>query len=78
MKPLRSFRKALTRFKPWANNILQVLDWADWKTWVWYSILGVEQVTNTILRWAKKKTRPAHVVYKRGRFYVVGDKTWPQ
>lgn len=75
MKRLRWLRNGLRRIKPWANNILQMLDWADWKTWVWYSLLGVEKVTNTVLKWAKGKARPAKLVHKKGKFYVVSD-TW--
>src|SRR5262245_34437004 len=69
--------RGLRRVKPWANNILQMLDWADWKTWVWYSLLGVERLTNTLIVWMKRKTQcPAHVIYRDGRFYIVGERAW--
>lgn len=71
VRALRMVRRGIARFKPVAENVLQLLDWADWKTWVWYSILGVEKVTNELVRWMKRTSDcPARLVLKNGKFYI--------
>lgn len=71
MRLMRFVSRGLRRVKPWAENVLQILDWADWKTWVWYSLLGLERIANAIVLWSKRQQKQAELrMTKNGVFYV--------
>jgi hypothetical protein len=72
---LRRVHRTWRRVKPWVQRVLDVLDVFDWKTWVWYSLLGMESLTTTILQWGKRRTRcPGQIVRRGGKFYIVGER----
>ena len=74
MTALRRLHRAFPRIMRWVRRVLDVWELADWKTWVWYSILGTERVTTALLVWAKRRTHcPAHLVLKDGRFYIAAS-----
>lgn len=68
---LRTLKRGIARIKPWANHVLQILDIFDWKTWVWYSLLGIERLVTALLVHAKRRGfEPAELRLKHGKFYV--------
>lgn len=72
MKFLRMLRRGIPKIKPWVQRVLDVLDVADWKTWVWYSLLGMERLVSVLLVAAKKRGyQPADIHVKNGRFFIV-------
>ena len=72
---LRWFYRRYRRVQLWIQNILDLLDWADWKTWLWYSLLGLDKLSRTLIVWAKRRGyQPGVLKLKRGKFYVVPQK----
>lgn len=68
---LRRLQRGIARIKPWMQRTLDLLDILDWKTWVWYALLGMEQMVTTLLVHAKRRGfKPAELRVKDGKFYV--------
>jgi hypothetical protein len=68
----RQVRRQIATAKPWVQRVLDLLDLFDWKTWVWYSLLGIEKiVTGLIVRAKRRGFQPGEMRVKRGKFYVV-------
>ena len=77
MNALRRLRAWIRRGKPWLERVLNALDWADWKTWIWYGVLGTEKLSLILIRWAKRRygQPPADIRYVNGKFLIVSRRT---
>ncbi len=47
-------RKGLRVVAPWLRRALTVLEWGDWKTWAWATVVGADHVIRALRPWASR------------------------